>query len=58
MEEVDKKRNKDGEENPVPDVSGGFVAPVSHPIEAWIPDYPNNPTCSPFDPITGNPVVD
>jgi hypothetical protein len=57
MREVDKKRNNDGEK-PVPDVSGGFVAPGSNPIEAWVPDYPVAPTCPPFDPTVGNPVAD
>ena len=58
MEEVDKKRKKDGEEESVPDVSGGFIPPTSHPIDAWIPGYPEGPTCPPFDPTRGNPVVD
>ena len=57
MQELDKKRKKDEGET-VPDVSGGFVAPLSHPIDAWVPEYPQNPTCPPFDPTPGNPVVD
>lgn len=57
MQELDKKRKKDEGET-VPDVSGGFVAPLSHPIDAWVPEYPQNPTCPPFDPTPGNRVVD
>ena len=57
MQEVDEKRKKDEEET-VPDVSGGFVAPMSHPIDAWVPGHPDGPTCPPFDPIAGNPVAD
>ena len=58
MEEVDKKRKKDGEEESVPNVSGGFVPPASHPIDAWDTGYPVGPTCPPFDPNPAKPVAD
>ena len=57
MEEVDKKRKKDEEET-VPDVSGGYLPPTIHPIEVWVPGYPEGPTCPPFEPIPRHPVVE